>query len=73
MAELHGSIYNPASESRKKTELVEVLAKLFSDAADGKLEDKQLAERVNQWLPSNLREVKEEVVKRSHVGSKKRS
>jgi ParB family transcriptional regulator, chromosome partitioning protein len=72
MAELHGPPYNPASESRKKTELVEVLSKLFSDAAEGKLEDKQLAERVNQWLPSNLREVKVEVVKRSHVGSKKR-
>jgi ParB family chromosome partitioning protein len=73
MAELRGSIYNPASESRKKTELIEVLSKLFSDAAEAKLEDKQLAERVNQWLPSNLREAKEEVVKRSHVGSKKRS
>jgi len=73
LAELHGSIYNPASESRKKTELVEVLARIFSDAAEDKLEDKQLAERVNQWLPANLREVKEEVVKRSQVGSKKRS
>ncbi|MGA2440692.1 MAG: ParB/RepB/Spo0J family partition protein [Tepidisphaeraceae bacterium] len=56
MAELHGSTYNPANENRKKSELVEVLAKLFSDAADGKLADKELAERANRWLPSNLRE-----------------
>jgi hypothetical protein len=73
MAELHGSTYNLADESRKKTELVEVLAKLFADAAEAKVQDKQLAERVNQWLPSNLREVKEDVAKRSHVSSKKRS
>jgi ParB family chromosome partitioning protein len=60
MAELHGTIYNPANENRKKTELVEVLVKLFSDAADGKLESKELAQRLNRWLPSNLREVKED-------------
>ena len=40
----------------KKSELVEILVKLFADAADGKLEDKKLAERLNSWLPSNLRE-----------------
>jgi hypothetical protein len=40
--------------------LVEVLAKLFSDAADGKLDDKELAERTNRWLPSNLREPKQD-------------
>jgi hypothetical protein len=34
---------------------VHALAKLFSDAAEGKVEDKNLAERVNQWLPCNLR------------------
>ena len=53
--ELKGQINAPAPE-RKKSELVEVLAKLFTDAAEGTLEDKQLAERVNRWLPSNLRE-----------------
>jgi len=73
LAELHGSVYNPSSESRKKSELVEVLAQLFTDAVDAKLEDKQLADRVNQWLPSNLREVKPDVAERSQVGRKKRS
>ena len=53
--ELHGSKYQPVNDDRKKSELVQTLAKLFSDAADGKLEDKQLAERVNQWVPANLR------------------
>jgi ParB family chromosome partitioning protein len=72
MAELHGSTYDPATENRKKSELVEVLAKLFSDAANGKLENKELAERVNPWLPANLREVKEEVAEPSGVGSKSR-
>jgi ParB family transcriptional regulator, chromosome partitioning protein len=56
LGELHGPTYNPAVETRKKSELVDVLAKLFSDAADGKLEDKKLAERANRWLPANLRE-----------------
>jgi hypothetical protein len=59
MAELRGPAYNPNSEPRKKSELVEALAKLFTDAAEGKLEDKNLAERVNRWLPVNLREKKE--------------
>jgi hypothetical protein len=56
MAELRGQVYNPARETRKKTELVEVLAALFADAAEGKLDDKKLAERANRWLPSNFRE-----------------
>jgi len=56
MGELLGSAYNSANEKRKKSELVEALAKLFSDAADGTLEDKKLAEEVNAWLPANLRE-----------------
>jgi ParB family chromosome partitioning protein len=55
LAQLHGSTYEPASDTRKKSELVHALAKLFSDAAEGKVEDKNLAERVNQWLPCNLR------------------
>lgn len=29
---------------------------MFADAADGKLDDPNLAERVNRWLPSNLRD-----------------
>lgn len=56
IVELMGKIHAPAPE-KKKTELVEMLAKLFADANEGKLEDKQLAARVNSWLPSNLREV----------------
>jgi hypothetical protein len=61
IAELKGAMHVPAPE-RKKSELVEVLNKLFADAAEGKLEDKQLADRVNQWLPTNLREMEEETV-----------
>jgi ParB family chromosome partitioning protein len=56
LAELYGPTYNPATESRKKSELVEALATLFTDAAAGKLDDKKLADRVNGWLPANLRE-----------------
>ena len=67
MAELHGSTYDAANEGRKKTELVEALAKLFADAADGTLDDKQLAERANTWLPANLREVKQETADESKV------
>lgn len=52
--ELKGDLHAPPPE-RKKTELVNELAKLFADAADGKLEDKQLADKVNAWLPANLR------------------
>jgi hypothetical protein len=56
IVELIGAAHAPAPE-RKKSELVEVLTKLFADAADGKIEDKQLADRVNRWLPFNLRDV----------------
>jgi ParB family chromosome partitioning protein len=59
ITELKGAVYAPAPE-RKKSELVEVLEKLFSDAAEGQLEDKQLAERLNSWLPANLRDMKED-------------
>jgi hypothetical protein len=58
MGELRGPVYNPSDEKRKKSELVEALATLFADAAAAKLEDKDLAERVNHWLPANLREQK---------------
>lgn len=63
IAELLGPVHAPAPE-KKKSELVEVLAKIFADAADGKLEDKELANRVNEWLPANLRHVKEDEAKR---------
>ena len=63
VVELKGPVHAPSPES-KKSALVEVLAKLFADAAAGKLEDKQLAERVNAWLPSNLRHTNEEVAAR---------
>ena len=56
IAELKGPAHAPAPE-RRKSELIEVLAKLFADAVDGKLENEQLAKRVNSWLPSNLRAV----------------
>jgi hypothetical protein len=32
------------------------LATLFADGAEGRIEDAGLAERVNGWLPANLRE-----------------
>jgi hypothetical protein len=54
ITELKGPVHAPAPE-RKKSELVEVLAKLFTDAAEGKLDDKKLADRVNRWQPSSLR------------------
>jgi hypothetical protein len=54
IVELKGQMHAPAAE-RKKSELVEVLAKLFADAAEGKLQDQQLAKTVNAWMPSNLR------------------
>ena len=43
-------------ETHKKSELVEHLTRLFTDAAEGRLEDKALADRVNGWLPANLRD-----------------
>jgi hypothetical protein len=54
ITELKGAVHAPAPE-RKKSELVAQLAKLFADAADGKLEDKALADNCNAWLPANLR------------------
>jgi len=55
ISDLQGPAHTPPPE-RKKSESVEALAKLFADAAEDKLEDKKLAERVNRWVPSNLRE-----------------
>jgi ParB family chromosome partitioning protein len=54
IVELKGAVNAPAPE-RKKSDLVQQLAKLFADASGGKLEDRQLAEQVNSWLPANLR------------------
>ena len=54
IGELTGPMYAKAAEVKKKTELVSQLAKLFTDAAEGRLED-TLAAKVNAWLPSNLR------------------
>jgi len=59
-----GKVNAPAPE-RKKSELVESVAKLFADAADGKLEDKKLAERLNSWVPTNLREVRKSTAMRT--------
>jgi len=54
ITELKGLVHAPAPE-RKKSELVDLLAKLFTDAAGGKMKDKPLQERLNAWMPSNLR------------------
>jgi hypothetical protein len=54
LGELKGPAHSP-SPDRKKSELVAELAELFADAAEGRIEDKKLAERLNSWLPSNLR------------------
>lgn len=60
LAELRGPVYDPRQERRKKSELVEALATLFADAAEGRVDDAKLAERVNTWLPVNLRAEAEE-------------
>ena len=54
--ELGGPVYAATADRKKKSELVAELAKLFTDAAEGRLEDAKLAAKVNGWLPSNLRE-----------------
>jgi hypothetical protein len=59
IAELKGTVNAPPPE-RKKSELVAQLSALFADATEGKLEDKALAKRVNQWLPSNMRDAIDE-------------
>jgi hypothetical protein len=55
IGELRGPVYTKAAELKKKSELVADLAKLFTDAAEGRLEDAKLAAKLNAWLPSNLR------------------
>jgi hypothetical protein len=56
IGELKGSSHVAPAESKKKSELVAELAKLFGDAAEARLEDAKLAAKLNAWLPSNLRE-----------------
>ncbi len=69
LAELYGPTYSPDQERRKKSELVEALSKLFTDAAEGKLEDKKLSERVNRWLPSNMRAIRSPSTSLSRIGT----
>ncbi len=72
VVELKGTVHAPAPE-RKKSELVEFLEKFFSDAANGKLDDKQLAERANGWLPSNLRHAKDDTEPQHRPSKSKRN
>ena len=47
------------TSSRAEEEIgvgVAELAKLFTDAAEGRMEDAKVADKLNAWLPSNLRE-----------------
>ena len=60
MADLRGPVYDPRQERRKKSELVEALATLFTDAAEGRLDEQNLAQRINDWLPVSLRTEAEE-------------
>ena len=55
VGELRGLNHSAAAGRKKKSDLVEELAALFTHAAEGKLADPALVDRVNQWLPSNLR------------------
>jgi ParB family transcriptional regulator, chromosome partitioning protein len=56
IGDLRGPVYARAAELKKKSELVSELAKLFADAAEGRMEDAKIADKFNGWLPSNLRE-----------------
>jgi len=56
ISELLGSVHAPAPE-KKKSELVEQLAGLFTAAATGKIPDTAMADKLNAWLPANLRSV----------------
>lgn len=56
IGELRGPVYAKAAEIKKKSELVSELAKLFADAAEGRMEDAKAAAKFNEWLPSNMRE-----------------
>jgi len=67
--ELGGPTYAATVDGKKKSELVAELAKLFTDAAEGRLEDAKLAAKVNGWLPSNLREPSRKVKEGKPVAS----
>jgi ParB family transcriptional regulator, chromosome partitioning protein len=67
--ELGGTTYAATVDGKKKSELVAELAKLFTDAAEGRLEDAKLAAKVNDWLPSNLREPSRQVKEAKPVAS----
>ena len=54
-SELLGPVHAP-DPSKKKSEIINSLLDLFNDAASGKLGDTKLVEKVNAWLPANLRE-----------------
>ena len=56
IGEIRGPVYARAAEDKKKSELVAELAKLFVDAAEGRLEDAKLTAKLNEWLPANLRD-----------------
>ena len=55
IGELRGPAYRTAAEQKKKSELIAELAAMFADAAEGRLEDRELTGKFNAWLPSNLR------------------
>jgi ParB family chromosome partitioning protein len=56
IGDLRGPVYAKAAELKKKSELVADLAKRFTEAAEGRMEDAKVAAKFNAWLPSNLRE-----------------
>jgi ParB family chromosome partitioning protein len=56
IGELRGPVYAKAAELKKKSELVADLAQLFTEAAEGRMEDAKVAAKFNAWVPSNLRE-----------------
>jgi hypothetical protein len=57
IGELRGPVYAKAAELKKKSELVADLANLFTEAAEGRMEDAKVVAKFNAWLPSNLRQV----------------
>jgi ParB family chromosome partitioning protein len=51
---LRGPAFGNAAVKAKKSELVAQAVTLFADAAEGKLADAVLAQRVNVWLPEGV-------------------
>ena len=58
LGHLHALLRGPAhgGTAQKKSKLVADLEKLFGDASSGILDDEALAQMVNEWLPSKLRD-----------------